>query len=209
MSALAVLPSCQAASAVTPDPQVEGQRWWSYVKYLASDEMEGRLTGSEGYRRAARYVTEQFQASGLKPKGANGYLQPVRFDVQRIQAAQSSLTLLQGGQEHRLTLGEDALLGSRLPQPKDIEAPLVFVGYGLHIPEANYDDLAGQDLHGKIIVYLNGGPSQLASALTPRVLPGSGESGCCWHRQHSKPKEHGYSLVPHVAGGLTTWHALS
>jgi hypothetical protein len=41
----------------------------------------------------------------------------------------------------------------------------VFIGYGLHIPDANYDDLAGQDLHGKIVVYLSGGPSNLASAL--------------------------------------------
>ena len=127
--------------------------------------MEGRLTGSDGYRRAAQYVAEQFGASGLAPKGVDGYLQPVRFDVQRIQAAQSNLALVQNGQPHPLSLGEEALLGSRLPQPKSIEAPLVFVGYGLHIPEAHYDDLADQDLHGKIIVYLNGGPGQLASAL--------------------------------------------
>jgi len=165
VSAFAALFSCHTASAATPDPQAAGQRWWSYVQYLASDQMEGRLTGSDGYRRAARYVTEQFQASGLAPKGVEGYLQPVRFDVQRIQAAQSSLTLLQKGQEHPLSLGEEALLGSRLPQPKSLEAPLVFVGYGLHIPEAHYDDFADQDLHGKIIVYLNGGPSQLSSAL--------------------------------------------
>ena len=146
MSAFAVLFSCHTAHAATPDPQVAGQRWWSYVQHLASDGMEGRLTGSDGYRRAARYVTEQFQASGLAPKGVDGYLQPVRFDVQRIQAAQSSLTLLQNGQERPLSLGDEALLGSRLPQPKSIEAPLIFVGYGLHIPEAHYDDLAGQDL---------------------------------------------------------------
>jgi Zn-dependent M28 family amino/carboxypeptidase len=153
------------AHAATPDLQAAGQRWWSYVQYLASDRMEGRLTGSAGYRKAARYVVEQFRASGLEAKGVDGYLQPVKFDVQRIQAAESSLTLIQGGDEHKLSLGEDALLGSRLPQPKNIEAPLVFVGYGLHIPDANYDDLAGQDLHGKIIVYINGGPSSLASAL--------------------------------------------
>ena len=60
-------------------------------------------------------------------------------------------------------------MGSHLPQLKDIEAPLVFVGYGLHIPEAHYDDLADQDLQGKIIVSLNGGPSQLASALKARA----------------------------------------
>ncbi len=164
-STFAVLFCGSAARASTPDLKAEGQRWWSYVQYLASDQMEGRLTGTEGYQRSAAYVTEQFKASGVEPKGVDGYLQPVRFKVQRIQAAQSSVTLIEDGHEHALALGEDLLLSNRLPQPKSIEAPLVFIGYGLHIPDANYDDLAGQDLHGKIVVYLTGGPSNLASAL--------------------------------------------
>ena len=159
-----VLP-CRAAGATTPDPQAAGEKWWSYVQHLASDQMEGRLTGSEGYRRAASYVTEQFKASGLEPKGVNGYSQSVRFDVQQVRASASSLMLINGGHERPLSLSEDALLGSRLPQPEHIEAPLIFAGYGLHMPEAGYDDLAGLDLHGKIVVYLTGGPSHLASAL--------------------------------------------
>lgn len=152
-------------AAGTPDAQTAGRRWWSYVQYLASDQMEGRLTGSEGYQKAARYVTGEFQKAGVQPKGKDGFLQPVKFDVQRIQAGQSSLALIEHGQERKLALNEDALLGSRLAQPKSLDAPLVFVGYGLHIPDAKYDDLAGQDLHGKVLVYITGGPSKLASAL--------------------------------------------
>lgn len=155
----------QANPTLAADTKAEGQQWWSYVQYLASDQMEGRLTGTAGYRRAANYVVEQFKASGLQPRGVGGYLQPVKFDVQRVQAAQSRLTLMWGGHDHELSLGEDALLGSRLPQPKNIEAPLVFIGYGLHIPDEHYDELAGQDLKGKIVVYLSGGPANLASAL--------------------------------------------
>src|SRR4051794_38128071 len=86
-SVFAVLFSCHTADAATPDSPIAGQRWWSYVQHLASDRMEGRLTGSDGSRRAAQYVTEQFQASSLVPKGVNGCLQPVRFNVQRIQSA--------------------------------------------------------------------------------------------------------------------------
>ena len=82
----------------------------------------------------------------------------MRFEVQHVIASKSTLTLVRD-QRHSLVLGEDALLGSRLPPPKSISAPLVFVGYGLHIPDVGYDDLAGQDLKGKIIVYLNGGPA--------------------------------------------------
>lgn len=154
-----------AADVSTADLKVEGQRWWSYVQNLASDQMQGRLTGSEAYRKAASYVSEQFKATGVDPKGVDGYLQPVRFNVQRVQAAQSSVTLRDNGQTHALKLGEDLILSNRLPQPKSIEAPLVFVGYGLHIPDANYDDLAGQDLHGKILVYLTGGPASLPGPL--------------------------------------------
>ncbi len=67
--------------------------------------------------------------------------------------------------ETPIHLGESALLGSRLPQPKSIAAPLVFVGYGLHIPEAHYDDFAGIDVRGKVIVYINGGPGNISGAL--------------------------------------------
>jgi len=153
-----------AAAASAPDWESAGKRWWSYVQFLADDKLEGRLTGSEGYRKAADYVRTQFEAAGLQPKGTEGYFQPVRFDVQRVIAAKSKMALVRDT-EHSIRLGEDAILGSRLPQPETIDAPLAFIGYGLHIPDANYDDFADQNLHGKIVVYLNGGPSNLASAL--------------------------------------------
>jgi Zn-dependent M28 family amino/carboxypeptidase len=146
------------------DWEAAGKRWWAHVQFLASDELEGRLTGTEGYRKAADYVAKQFKADGLLPAGTKGYFQPVRFEVQRVIAAKSSLTLVRDHPQP-LTLGEDALLGSRLPQPKSVSAPLAFVGYGLHIPDASYDDLAGQDLKGKILVYLAGGPSNIAGPL--------------------------------------------
>ena len=50
----------------------DGARWWSYVSFLASDQLEGRNTGSEGHRRAAEYVAKQFQQDGLKPAGEKG-----------------------------------------------------------------------------------------------------------------------------------------
>lgn len=142
-----------------------GQQWWSYVQHLAGDDMKGRLTGTADYRRAAEYVVSQLKMDGVVPKGEEGYLQPVNFDVQRIQAAQSHVALIENGHEQPIHLNEDAVLGSRLPQPKRIEAPLIFIGYGLHIPEAHYDDLAGLDLRGKIVGYLYGGPGSLSSTL--------------------------------------------
>ena len=125
---------------VTPADQAAGQAWWAQIKALADDSMEGRLTGSEGYLRAAKYVVSQFDSMGLQPAGANGYYQPVKFDVTRVLADKSSMTLLIGGGREPLVLGHDAILGSRGTQPKSITAPLVFIGYGLHLPEAKYDD---------------------------------------------------------------------
>jgi Zn-dependent M28 family amino/carboxypeptidase len=152
-------------AAETAGAAEAGKRWWAHVRYLADDKLQGRLTGSPGYSAAAAYVVERFKEYGLAPAGTSGYLQPVRFEVQRVVAAESSLALARDGREQALSIGHDALLGSRYPQPKTVAAPLAFVGYALHLPEAGYDDFAGQDLAGKVVVYINGGPGDLPAAL--------------------------------------------
>jgi Zn-dependent M28 family amino/carboxypeptidase len=155
---------------VTDADQAAGQAWWAQVKTLADDSMEGRLTGSKGYLRAAKYVVSQFDALGLQPAGVNGYYQPVKFDVTRVIADKSSVTLLIDGRKEPLVLGHDAIIGARGIQPKSITAPLVFIGYGLHLPEAKYDDFDSPEmpfssLKGKIVVFINGGPGELSGAL--------------------------------------------
>jgi hypothetical protein len=155
---------------VTAADQARGQEWWAHVKVLADDSMRGRLTGTEDYLRAAEYVVSQFKNDGLKPAGMNGYYQPVKFDVTRVLADQSSLKLITDGREEPLVLGQDAILSARGVQPKMISAPLVFIGYGLHLPEAKYDDFDSPEvplasLKGKIAVIVNGGPAELPGAL--------------------------------------------
>jgi hypothetical protein len=154
-----------AAAGAAVDWKVQGQRWWAHVQYLASDRLEGRNTGSEGYRKAAAYVLNQFARAGLKPAGTEGYYQPVRFDVRQIDEPHSSLALVRDGTAQALQLGEDASFSLRSDLAPSVEAPAVFVGYGLKIPEMNYDDLAGLDLRGKIAVYLVGGPASLPGPL--------------------------------------------
>ena len=167
--------ACLAASllfAQATGPGQPAKRWWAHVQYLADDRLEGRLTGTEGYRKAAEYVADRFKEYGLQPAGTQGYLQPVQFEVQHVIAAQSKLSLKTGASETPVQLGRDALLGSRLPQPKTIEAPLVFAGYGLHIPSGQYDDFAGFDIRGKVIVYVNGGPANVAGSLKASARSG-------------------------------------
>jgi Zn-dependent M28 family amino/carboxypeptidase len=146
--------------------QDEGDRWWAHVTYLASDELEGRDTGSEGHRKAAAYVAAQFKAAGLTPAGTSGYLQPVRFTSRKIVEAESSLTLVRDGKAEPVALGADASYSMRIDPAPAVEAPLAFVGYGLQIPELQIDDLAGQDLKGKVAVYLVGSPAEVPDALS-------------------------------------------
>jgi len=128
---------------------------WSHIQVLADDNMEGRSPGSEGHRKAAQYVAGEYERAGLKPAGTSGYLQPVKFDVRQLAEDDPSLALIRKGNViEPLTLGDDATIGSAAIWAANLEAPAVFVGYGLVIPENEIDDLAGLDLKGKIAVYL-------------------------------------------------------
>ena len=129
--------------------------WWAHVQVLADDSMKGRMTGSPEYLRAAAYVVEKFKAYGLAPAGVGGsYYQPVHFIEQWVNAGKSSVRLVVDGQAQPLVLGQDAVLSSRSPEPETVDAGLVFIGYGLHLPEAKYDDfnsaeVPAESLRGK------------------------------------------------------------
>ena len=143
--------------------RADEKRWWSHIEALANDGMEGRNTGSPAHKRAAEYIAAQFQKAGLEPAGIGGYVQPVKFKTRRIVEAQSSLALVKNGETQPLKLGDDANISVRIDPAPSIDAPLVFVGYGLSIPERNINDFAGVNLKGAIVVYISA---------TPKSLPG-------------------------------------
>jgi hypothetical protein len=147
--------------AQTPDWNALGKTWWSHVQFLADDSLEGRDTGSRGFEKAADYMAEQFRAAGLEPAGVNGYRQPMDFQVVKIDESRCSLDLLREGKTEPVKLGDDATLGVSSHAAENVEAGLVFVGYGLTVPESHYDDLAGQDLKGKVVVLVTGGPRDM------------------------------------------------
>jgi len=124
------------AAADAPD----GTRWWSYVSFLASDDLEGRNTGSPGHKKAAMYVAGQFERAGLLPGGTRGYIQPVPFNTMSVDESKSVLTLIRDGKETPVKFGDEAFLGARGVSAEAVETDLVFVGYGLTIPEINHDD---------------------------------------------------------------------
>src|SRR5580658_5596209 len=147
-----------AVLAQGPDWNALGKRWWSHIQFLADDSLEGRDTGSPGFEKAADYMADQFRAAGLQPAGVDGYRQPMDFEVVRIDETRCSLDLLRDGNVQMVNLGEDATLGVNSRAAESVEAEAVFVGYGLTVPELNYDDLAGLDVQGKIVVFVTGGP---------------------------------------------------
>jgi len=170
LAALAIAFVCAAFHRGDND-EAQGKQWWAHVQVLADDSMQGRLTGSPEYLRAAEYVVGKFKADGLAPAGVDGgFYQPVKFYVSRIDAAQSSLALTTGDKTEPLVLGKDAILSARANPPATADAPLVFIGYGLHLPESGYDDFNSAELpmsalKGKIVVEINGGPADLPGAL--------------------------------------------
>ncbi|MCY1023302.1 M28 family metallopeptidase [Pyxidicoccus sp. MSG2] len=155
-------PPATAKSAPATALSPEAERWWGHVRFLASDAMQGRDTGSEEYRKAAAYVSEQLATFGVKPAAGDSYLQQMELVSRTLVEAHSRLALVRNGKETPLVLGKDAIISSRSGETGTVDAPLVFVGYGLSVPEAGHDDFAGLDLQGKVAVFLRGGPSGIA-----------------------------------------------
>jgi hypothetical protein len=139
--------------------------WWKHIQYLASDELAGRETGSQGHRQAAQYVAAAFRRAGLKAGGTSGYFQPVKFISRKIVEERSNLAIVRNGIPQPIVLGEEATFGMGIEHAPRTEAPIVFVGYGLTVPEMHYDDLAGLDVRGKVVLLLSGGPSDIPGPL--------------------------------------------
>jgi len=152
-------------SAEAAKLRFDGASWWNYVKVLASDDMEGRETGSASLRRAEAYIVEQLQADGLEPAGASGFYQLIKFESRQVVESGSSLALVKGRQVEPLSFSDDAFFSTRVDLAPSVEAPLVFAGYGLSVPEKNYDDLVGLDLKGKVAVIISGAPADIPGAL--------------------------------------------
>src|SRR5262245_60181132 len=98
----------------------DAKRWWEHIRFLASDEMKGRETGSPEHPRAAEYIASQFQALGLEPAGTSGFLQNVPFLVRTVQEEGSSLAIVRGGKREPVTLGDEAYFSMRIEHAPEI-----------------------------------------------------------------------------------------
>jgi hypothetical protein len=137
------------------------------MRFLSDDLLEGRGTGTRGHEIAARFVASEFEKTGLEPAGENGpYFQSVPLRSIQVDNEQTILSISRTGKEQELTFGQDFVaLGDSARIETLVEAPIVFVGYGVTAQDEGYDDYAGVDTKGKIIAYLFGAPSAFETAI--------------------------------------------
>lgn len=165
MRAAAALLVAASASIGATGGDADAVRWWSHVRFLADDSLEGRNTGSPGYERAADYVAGLWRKAGLEPAFSGRFVQTVALKARQIDEGRSSLALVRDGHVEPLTLGEDAYFSLRVDPALDVTAPLVFTGHGLDVPEAQINDLDGLNLKGAVAVYFPTLPASLSGAL--------------------------------------------
>jgi hypothetical protein len=126
-----------AICATAQQRHFDGKSWWRHVEVLSADDMEGRGTGTLGLDRAEAYVIDQLKKSGIAPAGTKGYLQPVTVLRREIGDQNCSAALVRGGRVEPLT-ADDAACATFVDIPPLVEAPLVFLGYGIKMPEKGY-----------------------------------------------------------------------
>ncbi len=157
--AIAGLPPAARQAAESIDPE----HMRAHVRFLALDLLEGRGPGTRGDQLAAEYIATQFALNGLTPAGDNGsWFQKVPLYAVHTLDDKTAFSLVpSSGAPISLAYNTDIVAKDQTgEQAADIDAPIVFVGYGIHAPEYHWDDYAGVDLKGKVaLVIVNEPPS--------------------------------------------------
>lgn len=136
------------------------ERLEAHVTTLAAPELEGRGNGSEGLVTARDYIAEQMEEMGLEPAGDDGFLSPLE-----------AVTGVEPSRSMSLAIGEHVLASdvefapASFTDDGSFEAEAVFLGYGLSAPSVGYDDYAGVDVRGKVVVALTDAPAPHKDAL--------------------------------------------
>jgi Peptidase family M28 len=139
----------------------------AHMRFLSDSLLEGRGTGTPGYQIAASYVATQLEAAGLRPAGVNGtWYQTVPLRKSVLDDGKSSVVLVtKSGAQTLVPLKDYVQFGDLIKPDNSVEAPVVFVGFGVTAKENDYDDYAGADAKGKIVVVIDGAPAKFPSTV--------------------------------------------
>jgi Zn-dependent M28 family amino/carboxypeptidase len=167
-------PSIQIPVVAIPAMQkVDPERIRAHVRFLAHDLLEGRGTGQRGGDIAAEYIATQFALDGLQPAGDNGtFLQKVPMvGVTPDPATTFSLVGTSGPAKDLKPLTEYVAYNEMQQPESDVDAEIVYVGYGIEAPQYNWDDYKGADVKGKVLLMLvNEPPSDDPKFFNGRAL---------------------------------------
>ena len=144
----------------------------AHIKYLADDRLRGRLPGTAGFQLAMDYVIAQYKRMGLEPAGENKtFLQSVKLRRARVDRGNTLATFINGETSKDLVFGDGFVLSPNFEETTvELTAPLAFVGYGVSEPDLGYDDYAGVDVKGKIVVMISGAPDKFPSTVKAHVM---------------------------------------
>jgi hypothetical protein len=143
-------------------PPISPDNLRAHLQFLSSDDMRGRANGSPELDKAAEYIARQFEQAGLRPGGVDGWFQPFELVAGLTVGEGNQLSLSARGRTATFTLGRTYY---PLATPTAAVAPLqgldvVFAGYGISAPQANYDDYAGLDVQGKAVLIFSHEPQE-------------------------------------------------
>jgi Zn-dependent M28 family amino/carboxypeptidase len=172
---LALAFSAHAASPIrSSGPVVQEAPLRAHLAFLSSDLLEGRGTGQRGGELTVSYLENQALAAGLLPANQGSYRQSVRIAGVKAQPQDSSVALVAGGKPLALSFAKDWVWApGDAVAAHDMDAELVFVGYGIHAPEeGGWDDYKGMDVKGKVLVMLVNDPAPTAAE--PNRFAGKG-----------------------------------
>lgn len=138
---------------------IDSAAYQAHVKYLASDELKGRATGSPELEKAAQYIEKQFASFGVKPVPGSGYEQEFEATLGARLSGTNQFTATVEGKRESLPLNRSFVPFS-FSSTGTAAAPVVFVGYGITAKEYNYDDYAGVDVKDKFVLMLRHEPQE-------------------------------------------------
>jgi Zn-dependent M28 family amino/carboxypeptidase len=186
-------PAARLTRAASPDV------FWAHLQFLSSDLLEGRGTATRGGLLAAGYIATTFQRLGLQPAGDSGYY----FRVPIVALTPDPTLAASGSAERSLGYRSDYVLWSmRNEETAELSSPAVFVGYGIVAPEWHWDDYAGVDARGKIVICLVNDPGLHDSTIfRGRILTYYGR----WTYKIEEAARHGAAgiLMVHTAESAT------
>jgi hypothetical protein len=147
--------ACFAIAGGLLGAELSPAEYLDYIKYLASDQLKGRATGSPELEKAASYIAKQFKTWHLKPLHGDSYFQDFEVTTSARLGPHNALR----SADSDLKLQQD-YVPMNLSSAGKVTGPLVFAGYGITAPEYNYDDYSGIDAKGKIVIVLRHEPQE-------------------------------------------------